>query len=186
VCSVTGVILCVVGRREHYVFHLVFHNFINYVNSDFSSPVPMNIYCLWASKIGSYSPLKKYGGGRRGGRGETGERVVKKGEVLKVNCFGIHYTYCVQYLVYFSPASEMLGVKIKKKASIFKVASHILYMYIQYILTSRYTPLYCNSLSKIKFSIILKITTLDIVSMVTEIFSVSVPFLATICDRLEV
>ncbi len=72
------------------------------------------------------------GGGRRGGRGETGERVVKKGEVLKVNCFGIHYTYCVQYLVYFSPASETLGVKTKT----------VLYMYLQCCLTHRSVHVY--------------------------------------------
>ncbi len=65
-----------------------------------------------------------------GGRGDRGKSIVKKGEVLKVKCFRIHYKYCVQYLVYFSPASEMLGVKIKKKSQYLQVASHILYMYI--------------------------------------------------------
>jgi hypothetical protein len=131
-----------------------------------------------------------------GGKREAGERVVKKGEVLKVKCFRIHYKYCVQYLVYFSPASEMLrvkmftvqylvyfspasemlGVKIKKKNQYLQSCLTHTVQYIQlYVLTNKYTQLYCNSLPKIKFSVILKITTLDLVFMVTEIFSVFVP-----------
>ncbi len=49
-----------------------------------------------------------------GGKGETGERVVKKGEVLKV-LWNSLYILCA-FTPSISPASEMLGVKIKKKS----------------------------------------------------------------------